>query len=62
MALIAGSTTKGIRKRKAKTERIAVVPTKENEEILMTLSLKVNQATHPNKLMCTTSLSPNTQR
>jgi hypothetical protein len=28
IADIAGSTTKGIRKRKAKTERIAVVPTK----------------------------------
>ena len=26
IALIAGSTTKGMRKRKAKTERIAVVP------------------------------------
>lgn len=30
IALIAGSTTKGIRNRKAKTERIAVVP--ENEK------------------------------
>jgi hypothetical protein len=29
IALIAGSTTNGIKKRKAKTERIAVVPKRE---------------------------------
>jgi hypothetical protein len=47
MALIAGSTTKGIRKRKANTERIAVVPKEENEKILMTLPLKVQPNNSP---------------
>ena len=62
IALIAGSTTKGMRKRKAKTERIAVVPMeirKHFRDLAIETSVK---SSHPNQQMCTISLSPNKQR
>ena len=57
---MAGSTTKGIRKRKAKTERIAVVPVRNKE--ISENSIQFSLSTHPDKPTHTTLPSPNIAR